>query len=103
MSDVFSLHCGRKRAQTSAEFNHVELEGQRKITLAFHLIKKAPQGHHGPATAMHGRMRWPVYTSMHGVTFAVTRLLLLCNVYAQRESLGPLRDARSINPAYLLL
>ena len=40
---------------------------------------------------------------MHGVTCAGTRVLLRRNVYAQRESLRPLTDARSINPALLSL
>ena len=70
----------------------LNFQGQRKLTLAFQPIRKAPQGHgeptHCSATATHGRIRWPVYTSMHDVTCAGIRSLLLCNVYAQRESLG---------------
>ena len=78
---------GRKRRQSSTMLN---FQGQRKLTLAFQPIRKAPQGHREPthcsAMATHGRIRWPVYTSIHGVTCVGTRLLLLCNVYAQRGS-----------------
>ena len=95
---------GRKRQQSSTMLN---FQGQRKLTLAFQPIRKASQGHREPmhcsAIATHGRIRWPVYTSVHGVTCAGTRLLLLCNIYAQRERLRPLTDARSINPALVKL
>ena len=91
---------GRKRRQSSTMLN---FQGQRKFTLAFQPISKAPQCHWVPthccATVTHGHIRWPVYTSMHGVICAGIHLLLLCNVYAQRGHLGPLIDARSINPA----
>ena len=93
---------GRKRRKSSTMLN---FQDQRQITLGFQPIRKTPEDHQEPmhcsATATHGRIRWPVYTSMHSVTCAGTRLLLLCNVYVQRESLRPLTDARSINPALL--
>ena len=38
---------------------------------------------------------------MHSITCAGTRLLLLCNVYAQRRCLRPPTDARSMNPALM--
>ena len=91
---------GRKRRQSSTMLN---FQGQRKLTLTIQPIRKALQGHRKPthrsATATHGRVRWPLYTSMRGVTCAGTRLPLLCNVYAQHERLRPLTAARSINPA----
>ena len=81
----------------------LNFQDQRQLTLAINAIRKAPRGHREPthcsATATHGRVRWPVYTAMHGVTCAGTCLLLLCNVHAQRELLRPLMDARNINPA----
>ena len=91
---------GRKRRQSSTMLN---FQGQRKLTLAFQPIRKAPQGHREPthysATATYGRICWPVHTFMHSVTCAGTRLLLMYSVYAQRGRLRPLTDARSINPA----
>ena len=81
----------------------LNFQSQRKLTLAFQPIRKAPQGHreptHSSATATQGRERWPVYTSIHDVTGI--RLLLLRNVYAQRGCLSPLTNARRINPASL--
>ena len=57
---------GRKRRQSSTMLN---FQGQRKLTLAFQPIRKASQGHREPthcsATAIHGRIRWPVYSLLY--------------------------------------
>ena len=94
---------GHKRRQSS---NMLNFQVQRKLTLAFQPIRKMPQGHreltHFSAMATHGRICWSVYISMHDVTCAGTRLLLLCNVYAQFGCLRPLMNARSVNPGLVV-
>ena len=92
---------GRKRRQISTMLN---FQGQRKLTPAFQAIRKAPQGHREPthcsATATHGRIRWPVYTSMHSVTCAGIRLLLQCNAYTQRGRPASANGRKKYKPSF---